>query len=417
MRTGVHTLVSFLLFTVLLSGCTKEPIDSVSTYSSSTYAASPNAEDAILANVFNADEGFHVYYYGSTDGMGHAQQVRSVSFNRQGSDTVYHFLLDEDLRIEYMYSVIGGVRDSKLQKLSYFTADSIHYALYEYDWDTQEDSLLYMAAVANVDGNYMAETLYGKTGSTAMLPALSAIGSSFDVGGGVLTAVAVGVAGIAFFSAPAWMAAAGSIAIATAWFGGSANASTNLEPGTGDPPSPSAGPSPNPSGTPINPSPCSGVSVTLVASMDLAGSILIANPLNVSGYQYSLNGSAFQVSQVFNGPYTPGNFTIKIKTAEGCIKTAVRYITNTVPPLAWVSLPIAYPETTPGACDAKLWWSYTGGVAPYTLYLSEVGDLGLQMQPAEGITMNGFCITAGVHTVTVTDSNIPPSVITADVVF
>lgn len=417
MRAGVRVLGSFLLFAALLNGCTKEPIDAVSTYSSSTYSSSPNTEDVILANVFNADEGFHVYYYGSTDGMGHAQQVRSVSFNRQGSDTVYNFLLDENLRIEYMYSVISGVRDSKLQKLSYPTADSIHYALYEYDWDTQEDSLLYMAAVATADGNYTAETLYGKTGTTAMLPELSAIGSSFDVGGGVLTAVAVGVAGIAFFSAPAWMSAAGSIAIATAWFGGSANASTNLEPGTGEPPSPSAGPVPAPVATPANPSPCTGVTVVFVASMDLFGSVLIANPLGVSGYQYSLNGSPFQISQVFDGPYVPGNFTVSIKTASGCIRSAVRYITNTVPPLAWVSLPVAYPETNLGDCDAKLWWSYTGGVAPYTLYLSEIGDIGQQMQPMEGITMNGFCITAGVHTVTVTDSNIPPSVITADVVF
>ena len=417
MRTGVHTLVSFLLFTALLSGCAKESIDSVSTYSYSTYSSSPNTEDVILANVFNAVDGSYVYYYGSTDGTGSAQQVRSVSFNRQGSDTVYNFLLDENLRIEYMYSVISGVRDSKLQKLSYLTADSINYALYEYDWDTQEDSLLYMAAVANTNGNYTAQTLYGKTEAAAMLPDLSAIGSSFNVGGGVLVAVSVGIAGVAFFATGPWIAAAGSIAIATAWFGGSAIASDDLEPGTVAPPSPSAGLSPNPSGTPSNPSLCSGVNVTFVASMDLAGSILIANPLNVSGYQYSLNGSSFQVSQVFNGPYTPGNFTIKIKTAEGCIKSAVRYITNTVPPLAWVSLPIAYAETDSGACDAKLWWSYTGGVAPHTLYLSEIGDIGQQMQPAEGITMNGFCITAGVHTVTVTDSNIPPAVITADVVF
>jgi hypothetical protein len=417
MRAEVRVLVSFLLFTALLSGCAKESIDSVSTYSSSTYSSSINAEDTILANVFNAVEGSYVYYYGSTDGIGNAQQVRSVSFNRQGSDTVYNFLLDENLRIEYMYSVISGVRDSKLQKLSYLTADSIHYALYEYDWDTQEDSLLYMAVVANADGNYTAQTLYGKTEATAMLPELSAIGSAFNVGGGVLTAVAVGVAGIAFFSAPAWIAAAGSIAIATAWFGASANASTNLEPGTVAPPSPSAGLNPNPSGTPVNPSPCSGVNIVFNASMDLAGSILIANPLNVSGYQYSLNGSPFQIDQVFYGPYTPGNYAVSIKTAQGCIKTAVRYITNTIPPLVWVSQPIAYPESNPGACDAKLWWSYTGGVGPYTLYLSEIGDIGQQMQPAEGITMNGFCITAGVHTVTVTDSKIPPNVITADVVF
>jgi hypothetical protein len=151
--------------------------------------------------------------------------------------------------------------------------------------------------------------------------------------------------------------------------------------------------------------------------MDLAGSILIDNPLGVSGYQYSINNSPFQVSQVFDGPYTPGSFLIRIKTAQGCIKSAVRNISNDILPLAWMSQPIAYPESDSAACDAKLWWSYTGGVAPYTLYLSEIGDIGQQMQPNEGITMDGFCITAGVHSVSVTDSDVPPSVITANVVF
>ncbi len=79
---------------------------------------------------------------------------------------------------------------------------------------------------------------------------------------------------------------------------------------------------------------CTDVTIVFVASMDGAGSILIANPLGVSGYEYSLNDSPFQVSQVFNGPYVPGNFLIKVKDRNGCVVTETRYIDNNIDSLS-----------------------------------------------------------------------------------
>lgn len=87
-------------------------------------------------------------------------------------------------------------------------------------------------------------------------------------------------------------------------------------------------------------------------------------------------------------------------------------------PLQWVEQPIGYPDTDGGCNDAKLWWSYSGGVGLKTIHLSGYGVIADGMQPATGITMSGIDnLCPGNYTVTVSDSDSPPNVITAPVTF
>lgn len=364
-----------ILFTLLIS-CTKESPredpEEVSDYSYSPYITQSNQEDIILANVYNAGDKSYLYYYGSTDDFGNPLEVKSMAYQRMSSDTVYNFILDESFRINFMYATVGGVKDPFVQKLSYVGADSVYYALYYYDWDTREDSLLYMASVHYSNDSYSATTVYGKTGGTPWIPALQSIGSGLHVGSGVLAAVGVGIAGIAFFSAPAWLAAVGTITIATAWFGGNANAGTTRAPGSGEPGSPSAGLTLNLIGTPYDPSPCNGVSITFDAKMDQFGSILITNPNGGYDYEYSLNGSPFQESQIFNGPYSPGSFLIQIKNGNGCVKSMIRTISP------YVALKVG---------DA-----HQGGII---CYLLGVGEQGYDPNNQHGVIVTAFDQSTG----------------------
>lgn len=320
-----------LIFSAHLNSCKEEETNlPEEDFISTKYTGQTNAEDVILANVFSANAGTHVYYYGSTNAQGDPVNVKSVAFERTGSDTVYNFILDESDRIEYMYSIINGVKDSKLHRLTYTDTDSVYYSVYQYDWNTHVDSLLYIAGLANNNGIFSASTFYGKTSSVdGWMPELQAIGGAFNVAGGALAAVAGGAAlGLGL---SAWVAAAGTITIAIAWFGGDANAGViSNAPISGEPGSPSSGIIPNPSGNPTTPSPCTGVNISFVASMDGVGSILIANPQGGYDYEYSLNNSPFQESQVFNGPYSPGSFLITVRNGNGCIRSEIRQINNSI---------------------------------------------------------------------------------------
>lgn len=331
MKTVIQIICILFLIIFILFSCQKEnaPDITENNFELTKYNGQVNAEDVTLAKIFSPDENASMYFYGSTNEQGDPVKVKSFSFKRNSSDTIYNYILDSELRIEYMYSIIKGVKDSKLQKLSYSNNDSVYYSIYHYDWETRQDSLLYMAGVAINNGKYSASTLYNKSAAlNSFLPGIEFIKANVQVVAGVLLVGAVALAGLAFFKAGAVLTAIGAITIYIAWFGSDAFAGEILSaPKNGEPKSPSAGIILNPVGNPNNPNPCNGTEITFDASMDGFGSIMISN---VKGgqppYEYSLDNSAFRKVSVFNGPYPEKSYLIVIKDARGCQRVEQRPI-------------------------------------------------------------------------------------------
>jgi len=76
--------------------------------------------------------------------------------------------------------------------------------------------------------------------------------------------------------------------------------------------------------------PCEEAIIGFTASMDEARSVIIANPNGGVGYRYSIDNAAFQIGQVFNGPYTIGDHIISVMDADSCISSDTRYLSPVV---------------------------------------------------------------------------------------
>jgi gliding motility-associated-like protein len=98
------------------------------------------------------------------------------------------------------------------------------------------------------------------------------------------------------------------------------------------------------------------------------GSITV-NPVggngSVSTFQYSVNGGAFQTSNLFNG-LAAGTYTITVRDSIGCLKSKVVSITSTTNPTA--SVTPSSPETCAGI-SMVLNANPAGGTAPYTTHV------------------------------------------------
>jgi large repetitive protein len=135
--------------------------------------------------------------------------------------------------------------------------------------------------------------------------------------------------------------------------------------------------------TPVNPL-CNGGST---------GSITVTGAAGGTGaLTYSLNGGAYQASNVFTG-LTAGSYTINIKDANGCITTLTTTLVN--PPL----LTSALVSTTPATCGASngaITVSGSGGT----------GALSYDLNPGPVNGTGVFtALAAGTYSVIVTDAN------------
>jgi gliding motility-associated-like protein len=137
------------------------------------------------------------------------------------------------------------------------------------------------------------------------------------------------------------------------------------------------------SGTTVNVNPlCNGGST---------GSITVNASGGTGALQYSLNGGAFQPSNIFN-TLPAGPYTITVKDANGCTFTIITSLTN--PPVLTITLV----STTPATC----------GVNNGTLTVSGAGGTGALTYSTGGPfvaspTFGG--LAAGAYTVTVKDAN------------
>jgi len=112
--------------------------------------------------------------------------------------------------------------------------------------------------------------------------------------------------------------------------------------------------------------PCAGVTVnvSITKNNPTAGQSngsIIATATGGSGFQYSLNGGAFQASGTFNN-LAAGNYTVTARNSNGCIGVASVSLTS-VDPCAGVTVVVATTQTNPttGQSNGSITATATGG--------------------------------------------------------
>ena len=119
------------------------------------------------------------------------------------------------------------------------------------------------------------------------------------------------------------------------------------------------------------------------------GTILVAANGGVSPYQYSLNGTTWQGSNMFNVP--AGNYTITIRDANGCISTQNTTITE---PAVLAANAAATNASCDGGNDGTIVVTANGGNSSYSYSID-----GINFQSS-----NQFNVAPGNYTVTVKDN-------------
>ncbi len=152
--------------------------------------------------------------------------------------------------------------------------------------------------------------------------------------------------------------------------------------------------------------------------LDVHGSYLsvsnISNP-NVNLVSQNVVGGRLALTFNTATPDVLQEFTYTLKY-DSPFKTFTKVQNGSIgaEPLHWVEAPTTDPENPAGAGNAVLYYNYAGGVGVKTMNLSGVGDISSM---APNCCFWQFLSASGQHTVTVTDSDVPPNVITAIVNF
>ena len=122
------------------------------------------------------------------------------------------------------------------------------------------------------------------------------------------------------------------------------------------------------------------------------GSITVSQPgVGAAPFQYSLNGTTWQASNVFNG-LMAGNYTVYVRSSEGCPGQTSVTITE---PLGMLASSTNSNGTCNGGNDGKITVSASGGAPGYQYSID-----GTNFQAS-----NEFYVVPGNYTVTVKDNN------------
>jgi SprB repeat len=123
--------------------------------------------------------------------------------------------------------------------------------------------------------------------------------------------------------------------------------------------------------------------------------------------QYSINGNTFQASNIFGG-LTPGAYTVTVKDATGCTRTAAVAVANSAAPTVTAT-------ATPAACsntNGTITATGSGGIAPYQYSIN--GTVFQSSNFFNGLAPGTYTITikdntgcTSITTVTVTSTNGP----------
>lgn len=145
------------------------------------------------------------------------------------------------------------------------------------------------------------------------------------------------------------------------------------------------------------------VTITNVSGLSLTVSTIVSNCSANNGVitatatggaaplQYSINGTVYQASNVFNG-LTAGNYTVYVKDANGCIVTKPAVVGTVTPPSLSVTV---QQQATCGTASGVIRATGSGGLAPLTYNID-----GGAFQPI-GIFIN---VAVGVHAIIVKDA-------------
>ncbi|MEM9050792.1 MAG: FISUMP domain-containing protein [Bacteroidota bacterium] len=164
-------LMVFASVALLLAGCnddedTNDTNPTVATHEVNIYSKDGINRDTDLASVsFN---GGILQYCGSTDEQGSIDVIRSASFVKNESTTVYHYLFDGEGRVALAYHSIDGQNQSEVHKLDYGSLDSVYYSVHQFNWDNGVNFLEHQVAYGLWSGEYLGNVLYTKDNSAAL---------------------------------------------------------------------------------------------------------------------------------------------------------------------------------------------------------------------------------------------------------
>jgi hypothetical protein len=296
-------------------------------------SSDPNA-NSLHAQLRN-DLGQHtINIYGTFDANGYPETTSSVTYKKDGNDTLVCFKFNEQSnKLETAYTEVNGVKQRYVIKHSYLPNNdsTVQISIYDYNWANNTAELLYDATYRNSNNSTQTQLNYLKSSFSDYLSGISAgiiiaeacfYGSGVGILGSAAGAAIIGAAGTIIVVGAAAVIIVGAIAIIS----GNANASEpNMTPYPNNTPVPNPVINTNPN---LPSTPCLGFNLTFNSNMDLAGSVAITNVQGgQSGYFYSIDNSPFQNSQIFNGPYQPGGHLVMIKDNGGCVNSEIRSFT------------------------------------------------------------------------------------------
>jgi uncharacterized protein (TIGR02145 family) len=300
------------------SGCKEDdPIDDTVTggqYATTGYINMPNAEGQLLASQYDSEQTMRAYYYGTTDGEGYPMRTTSVAGVRDGSDTTYRFVLDQQERITHAWYDVGGVPQPLLNRFTYTHEDMVNHIVSLHDWQSGADSVIYYASVNIAEGQFVPAVTFGKLEGTAIawLPGGEIVANAFYVATGVVASVGVGVLGLSLSPV---LAAMGTLTVMAAFFGSSANASDLIVLDETDPDVP-------PPTEELVPEACTGSEMGVTLGVD-PGNLLVALPTNGGNgpFQFIWSTGQTHTDLTYHSITAPGpgDYAVLVVNPEGCL--------------------------------------------------------------------------------------------------
>lgn len=209
-----------------------------SSFSTIQYNLGNNVSDGLIGNISSTQMGVSINVFGATDANGDFLKINSINLQRNASDTIYNFVLDDFSRIDYFFINVNGINENRVHKITYTDNDSVYFSVHAYNWSNGDDSLLYLTGIEKINGDYKSTTIFLKNNS--WLSDKDIVKAAFVVGTAALAAVGIGgvaVGALVYLGTNSAFAAAMAVVVLAM---GNANAGTIADLPPNPPQSPSS---------------------------------------------------------------------------------------------------------------------------------------------------------------------------------